>query len=161
MFGDYRAKLRSLATVNLAVLAIRLIQFFFAGMELGLMAYFIQQELSVGDEASSPYCFVLVIAVVNIITHFIYCFSFYHKLTFLWDLAIATGWLISFFWMLNYVQPLSCGWSAFNPFGDDHCSQQRAVLVIQIVISVLWYLTGLIGLVELIKYNRKGVDEIV
>jgi hypothetical protein len=156
--ANYTAKLRSLATVNLAILAIRLIQFFFAGMVMGLMAFFIQQEIKAGQDASSPYCFVLVVAVVTIITHFIYCFSFYHKLTFLWDLALATGWLISFFWVLNFVQPLPCSWSAFNPFGEDHCSQQRAVLVIQIVISVLWYITGAIGLTSLIRINRKGSD---
>lgn len=159
--ANYAAKLRSLATVNLAILAIRLIQFFFAGMILGLMGYFIHQELKAGKSATSPYCFVLVVAIVTIITHFVYCFSFYHKLTFLWDLALATGWLISFFWVLNYVQPLPCTWSAFNPFGSDHCAQVRAVLIIQIVISVLWYITGAIGLIYMIRISRKPRDDIV
>lgn len=149
-------KFKSLASTNLAVLALRLVQFFFAGMEVGLMGYFIKDQTSAGKSASSPYCFVTVVGVITMLTQFIYCFNIYHVHLFLWDACLATAWLLSFFWLLNAESPISCSWSAFNPFGSDHCGQIRAVLVIQIVLAVLWYLTALLGLWTLIKARRKN-----
>lgn len=149
-------KLKSLATTNLAVLCLRLVQFFFAGMEVGLMGYFIKNQLEDGKDASSPCVFILVVGVFTMITQFTYCFAFYHSYVWLWDAAIATGWLISFFWYYNFVKPIDCEWKAFNPFGADHCGQIRAVLVIQLVIACLWYLTAALGLWTLFKNKKKA-----
>ncbi|CAN6645834.1 hypothetical protein TRVA0_021S01244 [Trichomonascus vanleenenianus] len=150
------AKLKSLATTNLAVLCLRLVQFFFAGVEVGIMGYYIKLQLSNGDKASSPYIFVLVVGVFTMLTQFIYCFNYYHRMTFLWDAAVATGWLLSFFWLLNYVSPLACGWSSFNPFGSDKCGQTRSVLTMEIILAVLWFFTAFLGLLDLFKARRKA-----
>jgi hypothetical protein len=150
----YVARLRSLATTNLAVLVLRLIQFFFAGMEVGIIAYWIKTQRANGLDASSPYVFTLVVGVGTMLTQFLYCFDRTHRLLCLWDVCIGVAWILSFFWLLNFVSPLSCAWSAFNPFGTDHCGQVRAVLVIQIVLCVLWLLTALIGLVGLFRGPR-------
>ena len=146
--------MKSLATTNLAILSLRLIQFFFAGVVVGIMGFFIKQQIIVGLLASSPYIFVLVVGVVTMLTQFIYCFSVRLLLAFAWDGALATGWLISFFWLLNFVQPLPCGWNAFNPFGSSQCGQTRSVLVIQIVLAILWYLTAVVGLFDYVKASR-------
>lgn len=148
-------KLKSLATTNLAVLCLRLVQFFFAGMEVGLMGYFIKNQLAEDKDPSSPYVFVLVVGVFTMITQFVYCFAFYHSYVWLWDVAVGTGWIISFFWLLNAANPIPCDWSAFNPFGSSHCGQVRAVLVIQIVLACLWYLTAACGLWTLFKNKKK------
>lgn len=156
------AKLKSLASTNLFILALRLVQFFFAGMEVGLMGFYIKSEIDVGESASSPFVFVLVIGVVVMMTQFAYCFTFTHPHLYFWDMALATAWIVSFFWLLNFEQPtLNCSWSAFNPFGADHCGQTRAVLIIQIVLGCLWYLTAGIGLFTLFQNSRarKGGEE--
>lgn len=150
----YIARLKSFATTNLAILALRLIQFFFAGVEVGVVAYWIKTQRDNGMDASSPYVFTLVVGVGTIVTQFIYCFNTTHRLLFLWDVCIGVAWILAFFWMLNFVSPLSCAWSAFNPFGADHCGQVRAELVLQIVLCVLWFLTGLIGFVSLFRRPR-------
>lgn len=149
------AKFKSLTNINLLILAIRLVQFFFAGMEVGLMGYYIKQELDGGDEASSPFCFMLVVGVMTMIMQFVYCFEFYLEHMFLLDLTVATFWIISFFWMLNYLNPLPCGWGAFNPFGSNHCGQSRAVLIIAIVLSVMWYGTAAMGVFNFFKRKKK------
>lgn len=138
-------KLTSLASTNLFVLAIRLVQIFFEGVVLGVIADYISIQLSEGLSASSPYVFTVVVSCFSILTQFAYCFSYQHKLFFMWDAVIAVFWIMSFFWLLNMVGDyLSCGWSSFNPFGADRCSQTRSVLIIQIVLTILWAITSAI-----------------
>lgn len=138
-------RLTSLASTNLFVLAIRLVQFFFSGVVLGVMSYYINLQLTSGYKASSPFIFVLVVAAFAIFTQFGYCFSYNHRLFFLWDLFLAVFWILSFFWLLNSVSnDLYCGWGSFNPFGGDRCAQTRSVLIIQIVQTILWAITGFI-----------------
>lgn len=136
---------RSLATTNLFVLAIRLVQVFFAGVILGIMAYYI--SLLSKDKAYIPssFTFSLVVPVFAIVTQFVYCFKFDHYLYFIWDLAIGLGFLISFFWLHDYVRDqLTCGWGSFNPFGSDRCAQTRSVFVMQIILAVLWAATSVL-----------------
>lgn len=147
--------LTSLASTNLFVLALRLVQFFFSGVVLGVMAYYISTQLSAGQDASSPFIFVLAVACFSMATQFAYCFSYQHKLFFLWDFFIAIFWILSFFWLLNSVSPsLTCGWGAFNPFGSDRCSQTRSVLVIQIILTVLWAVSGAIQAYDVWRGKR-------
>lgn len=148
-------KLTALASTNLFVLAIRLVQFFFAGVVLGVMAYYIDTQLAAKTDASSPYIFALVVAAFSMFTQFAYCFSYQHKLFFLWDLFIGVFWILSFFWLLNFVSgSLTCGWGAFNPFGADKCAQTRAVLVIQIILTVLWIATAAIQAFDVWRNKR-------
>lgn len=137
--------MQSLASTNLAVLMLRLMQFFFAGMITGIMAYFIKNQHKAGMTASSPYVFVLVVGVTTMFTQFVYCISLQILVLFFWDAAIATGWIVSMFWLLNFENPMPCGWNAFNPFGSSQCGQIRAVLAFQIVSACLWYLSALVG----------------
>ncbi|VVT51597.1 uncharacterized protein SAPINGB_P003149 [Magnusiomyces paraingens] len=137
--------IRSLATINLFVLAIRLVQIFFAGVILGIMAYYLNILHNDKTHIPSSFIFALVVPVFAILTQFIYCFRFEHHLYFLWDLAIGLGFLISFFWFHDTVSDqLSCGWGAFNPFGSDRCAQTRSVFVMEIILTVLWIATAAI-----------------
>lgn len=147
--------LTALASTNLFVLAIRLVQFFFSGVVLGVIASYIDLQLKAGDDASSPYIFILTVAAISMATQFGYCFSYQHKLFFLWDLFLAVFWILSFFWLLNFVSgSLTCSWTAFNPFGSDKCAQTRSVLVIQIVLTLLWTITGLIQAYDVHRGKR-------
>lgn len=149
------SRLRSLASTNLLILAIRLVQFFFAGVVLGIMAYYIDTQRSDGEKASSPYVFSLVVVITALLTQIIYCFNYQHRLFFLWDIAIAIAILLSFFWFLNSAQQyLECGWSSFNPFGSDRCSQTRSVFVMQIILAILWFLTGAIQAYDVWRARR-------
>lgn len=149
-------RLTSLASTNLFVLAIRLVQFFFSGVVLGVMAYYINLQLTSGYKASSPYIFVLVVAAFAMLTQFAYCFSYNHNLFFLWDWFLAVFWILSFFWLLNFVSDdLYCGWSSFNPFGGDRCAQTRSVLIIQIIETILWAITGAIQLYDTRRHRHE------
>lgn len=149
--------IRSLATVNLFVLSIRLVQIFFEGVVLGIMAYYIQLLNDANSSIPSSFTFLLVACVFAIITQFIYCFKYTHNLYFLWDFAIALGFLIGFFWLYDYVKDtLPCGWGAFNPFGSDRCAQTRSVLVICIILACLWLGTSIINAFSVWKKKRNG-----
>ena len=150
-------RLTSLASTNLFVLALRLVQFFFSGVVLGVMAYYINMQIKAvpAEKASSPFIFVLVVATFSMMTQFMYCFSYQHRLFFLWDAALSVGWILSFFWLLNFVSSsLDYGWGAFNPFGSDRCSQTRSVLVIQIILCVLWAVTAAIQAYDVWRGKR-------
>lgn len=148
-------KLTALASTNLFVLALRLVQFFFSGVVLGIMAYYINTQIQDGDSASSPYVFTLVVSAFAMLTQFMYCFSYQHRLFFLWDIFLAVFWILSFFWLLNYVNPnLTCKWGSFNPFGSDRCAQTRSVLVLQIVQTALWALSGAIQAYDVFRGKR-------
>lgn len=154
-FIPHISSLSALASANLFVVAIRLVQFFFTGVVLGIMAYYIHLELSLKESASSPFCFTLVVAIVSMITQFAYCVWAEHRLLWLWDVCNGIGWLLSFFWLLNFVgSELTCSWKAFNPFGSDRCAQTRSVLVIQIIVAILWFLTGACQLYRV--WRRRG-----
>lgn len=152
--GRFDGVIRTLATTNLIILILRLVQVFFAGIVLGIMANFIKDQKNNGDSASSPYVFDLVVATASILTQIIYCFNFYHRLVCLWDICLAVGWLLSMFWLLNKENPISCSWSAFNPFGTNSCGQIRGVLISQIVEAVVWFITGAVGVIAIIRANR-------
>lgn len=148
-------RLTALASTNLFVLAIRLVQFFFSGVVLGVMAYYIELQRDAGETPESPFIFTLAVSVFAILTQFIYCFSYQHRLYFLWDICIAIAILLSFFWLLNAVDDsLTCGWSSFNPFGSDRCAQTRSILIIQIVLAILWAITGLIQAYDVWRGKR-------
>jgi hypothetical protein len=155
MFSFKIGKLRSLASTNLFILALRLIQFFFGGVVMGIMAYYIDIQLKAGLKAPSPYVFSLVVALSALFTQIIYCFSFEMKKAFVWDVAVGIGFLLSFFWFLNFAGGyLSCGWSSFNPFGSDRCAQTRSVFILQIILAILWFLTGLLQAIDFIRARR-------
>lgn len=158
--NQYFFRLKSLATANLFILAIRLVQVFFAGCVTGIMAYYIKLNTGSGEKAPSPFVFSLVVAVSAIVTQLIYCFSFYHRLTFLWDAAVGCGFIISMFWNLNYVSPLSCKWGAFNPFGTDRCAQTRSVLVMQIILAIMWFITSFIGAFQLWRLSKAPAQKL-
>lgn len=138
--------IKSLATVNLFVLAVRLVQLFFAGVILGIMAYFINLENQAKSRVTRSFIFSLVTPIFSIITQFNYLIDYDYFLFFVWDFAICLGYLISFFWLYDTVQDyLTCKWGSFNPFGNDRCAQVRSVMVMQIIESVLWLTTSVIA----------------
>lgn len=136
---------QSLASTNLAVLMLRLMQFFFAGVVTGIMAYFIKTQKNAGTSPANSYTFSLVVGVTTMFTQFLYCANLQLLVLFFWDAAIATGWILAMFWLRDYESPLPCAWSAFNPFGSSHCGQVRAVMAFQIVSGCLWYLSAAVG----------------
>lgn len=150
--------IRSLATINLFVLAIRLVQVFFAGCVLGIMAYYISLLNQQSAHVPYSFTFALVVPCFAILTQFIYCFRFNHKLYFIWDFCIGIGFLLSFFWFFDGVRgSLSCSWGAFNPFGTDRCAQTRSVFVMQIILTVLWMVTSIITVFADWRSKRKLV----
>lgn len=155
------SQLSALASTNLFVLALRLVQFFFSGVVLGVLAYYIDIQRSNHEKSSSPYVFSLVVATISMLTQFLYCFTYEHQLYFLWDLCNAVGWLLAFFWLLDFVgDGLTCGWGAFNPFGGDRCSQTRSVLVMQIIVAVMWFVTSGVQAYKVWKHRgHKMVSE--
>lgn len=153
-FAPHMKRLSELASTNLFVLALRLIQFFFSGVVLGIMAYYIDLQRKQGRSASSPFVFSLVVAIISMATQFLYCFSYEHNFFWLWDEGNAIAWLLAFFWLLNFVGgSLPCGWSSFNPFGSDRCAQTRSVLVIQIIMAVSWVVTGAFSAFKVWKHK--------
>lgn len=148
-------KLRALASTNLFILATRLVQFFFAGVVMGIMAYYIDQQRKEGLKASSPYVFSLFVTITAMLTQIIYCFNIQGNLFYLWDGALGVAFLLSFFWYLNFAGGyLTCKWTAFNPFGSDRCGQIRAVFIIQIILAILWFFTGTLQAIALFRSRR-------
>jgi hypothetical protein len=149
-------KVKSLATTNLLILIFRLVQFFFAGVVCGIVAWYIHQQTTPTGSASSPYVFSIIVAIATILTQFIYCIDFSHRLVFLWDLVLGYTWIMAFVWLLDSSRPLPCGWSAFDPFGNAGCGKIRGVLIFQIVLACMWIITAIVGFVALIQHKRRS-----
>lgn len=138
--------IRKLTTVNLFIFAIRLVQIFFEGVVVGILSYYSNLFRISQSKVPSHFIFALVVSVFAILTQFIYCFNYEHKLYFLWDLCVAVGFVVSFFWLYDGVESsLTCKWGAFNPFGSDRCAQTRSVFVMEIILAVLWLVTAVVG----------------
>lgn len=138
--------IRKITTVNLFIFVVRLVQIFFEGVTVGILAYFIQLFHQNNQRVPSHFVFSLVAGVFAILTQIIYCFRYEHKLYFLWDLGVAVGFVVSFFWFYDGVGgQLTCKWGSFNPFTADRCVQTRSVFIMQIILAVLWLFTSLMG----------------
>lgn len=155
-------KFNHLATTNIFVLAIRLVQIFFSGCILGIMAYYISQQNSRKEKVPRSFVFSLIVPIFSILTQFNYILDYNYYLFFLWDFAISMGYLISFFWLFDKVEDyLPCKWGAFNPFGTDRCAQTRSVLVMQIIETVLWFTTAVFAAFQVYRTKKTMTEKVM
>ncbi len=147
-------------SVNIYVLFLRFIQFFFAGMIIGVCAYYIKVCRKYHQSIPMGVNFALVIGVIAIVTLFAYLFVNIRKMhsLFFWDIAMFVFWLLSFFWLKDKLHPvMKCSWKHANPFTGNNCQQFQAVLVFEIVCCALWGLTAISGFLMFRSAQKEAV----
>lgn len=139
--------------INLYVLSIRFLEFFFAGLIMGLCCYHIQTARAFHRRVLGGIIFLLILSIFSILTLFAYCFNIFRKLLWLfwWDFALFLVWIIAYFWFWDVVSPLTCHRRNANPFAGNSCQRNQSILIFSVVEGCLWLLTALIGLYELYK----------
>ncbi len=148
---------KKFTTVNLYVLFIRFLEFFFAGLILGICAYHIRTANVFKRRVTSALVFSLWMGIMCICTLFYYCLDASTGLLhlFWWDLIIAITWMIAYFWFWDLANPLTCKRTTANPFSGNSCQRNQAILVFEIVSIILWLATAAIGLYYLYKDCRE------
>ncbi|KAL6705420.1 hypothetical protein ACN47E_007069 [Coniothyrium glycines] len=146
---------------RLASLILRVGQFIFAAIVLGLTAYFLYERTRYGVGPFARIVYSVIWASLSIIFAIIWAIPTSSSMTgYASDLIFTAGWAAVFALLVRWFNGAGCGsawnWSGFSLSRDNYCGQWRAAQAFSFLSMVFWFATFILGVLTVHRLNRRA-----
>ncbi|KAF1917942.1 hypothetical protein BDU57DRAFT_182156 [Ampelomyces quisqualis] len=146
---------------RLASIILRMGQFVFAAIVLGLTAYFLYQRSRHGVGPFGRIVFSVIWSSLSIIAAIIWVIPTTSSMTgYVSDFVFTAGWAAVFGLLVRYFDGVNCGsawnWTGFSLSRDNYCGQWRAAQAFSFLSLVFWFATFLLGIITVHRLSRRA-----
>jgi len=146
---------------RLASLILRIGQFVFAAIVLGLTAYFLHQRRRYGMGPFGRLVFSVIWSSLSIIASIIWAIPTSSSMTgYVSDLVFTGGWAAVFGLLVRYFDRSGCGsawnWTGFSLSRSNSCGQWKAAQAFSFLSLVFWFATFLLGLITVHRLSKRA-----
>ncbi|KAH5447812.1 hypothetical protein HBI30_174780 [Parastagonospora nodorum] len=146
---------------RLVSLVLRIAQFVFAAIVLGLTAYFLYQRSRHNDGPFGRVVFAVIWSSLSIIGAIIWAVPTSSSMTgYVSDLVFTAGWAAVFGLLVRWFNGTNCGsawdWAGFSFSRDNNCGQWRAAHAFSFLSMVIWFATFLLGIITAHRLSHRA-----
>ncbi|KAH9882847.1 hypothetical protein J1614_000213 [Plenodomus biglobosus] len=146
---------------RIASLIMRIAQFAFAAIVLGLTAYFLYQRTRHDDGPLGRLIFTTIWSSLSVIMSVIWAVPTSSSMTgYMSDLVFTAGWAAVFALYVRYFNRTGCGdawnWSGVSFSRTNSCGQWRAAQAFSFLSLVLWFATFVLGVITVHRLKRRA-----
>ncbi|KAH4187202.1 hypothetical protein HBI73_106430 [Parastagonospora nodorum] len=146
---------------RLVSLVLRIAQFVFAAIVLGLTAYFLYQRSRHNDGPFGRVVFAVIWSSLSIIGAIIWAVPTSSSMTgYVSDLVFTAGWAAVFGLLVHWFNGTNCGsawdWTGFSFSRNNNCGQWRAAQAFSFLSMVIWFATFLLGIITVHRLSRRA-----
>ncbi|KAH7089663.1 hypothetical protein FB567DRAFT_590470 [Paraphoma chrysanthemicola] len=146
---------------RLASLILRVGQFVFAAIVLGLTAYFLHQRTRHGVGPYARVIYSVIWSSLSIIFAIIWAIPTSSSMTgYVSDFIFTAGWGAVFGLLVRWFNGVNCGsawnWTGFSLSRSNYCGQWRAAQAFSFLSMVFWFASFLLGLITLHRLSRRA-----
>ncbi|KAF2031688.1 hypothetical protein EK21DRAFT_62653 [Setomelanomma holmii] len=146
---------------RLISLILRIAQFVFAAIVLGLTAYFLYQRNRYGVGPFGRLVFSVIWSSLSIIFAIIWAIPTSSSMTgYVSDLIFTGGWAAVFGLLVSWFNGANCGsawnWSGFSLSRSNQCGQWRAAQAFSFLSLVFWFASFILGLITVHRLSRRA-----
>ncbi|KAF2729488.1 hypothetical protein EJ04DRAFT_580621 [Polyplosphaeria fusca] len=144
---------------RLLSLILRIAQFVFSAIVLGLTAYFLHARRHHGTGPLGRTIYALVLSIISVIASLIWMIPF--KSTMLGygsDFFFSAAWFAAFGVMVRWINRNNCGaiwnWSGITVRGN-YCDQWRAAQAFSFLTAIVWFATFVLGVITYHRLSKR------
>ncbi|KAF2855016.1 hypothetical protein T440DRAFT_464333 [Plenodomus tracheiphilus IPT5] len=146
---------------RIASLILRIAQFVFAAIVLGLTSYFLYQRTRHSVGPLGRLIFAIIWSSLSILMAVIWAIPTSSSMTgYVSDLVFTAGWAAVFGLYVRYFNGVNCGsawnWSGVSLSRNDYCGQWRAAQAFSFLSLVFWFATFVLGVLTVHRLNRRA-----
>ena len=146
---------------RLASLILRVSQFVFAAVVLGLTAYFLHAHNKYGVGPYARLIYSVIWASLSILAAIIWAIPTTSSMTgYVSDFVFTAGWGAVFGLLVSWYNGAGCGsawnWTGFSLSRSNTCGQWRAAQAFSFLSMVVWFATFVLGLITVHRLSKRA-----
>ncbi|KAI4946446.1 hypothetical protein J4E91_007134 [Alternaria rosae] len=146
---------------RLLSIILRTAQWVFAAIVLGLTAYFLYQRSRYDQGPLGRLIFSVIWSSLSILFAVIWAIPTSSSITgYTSDFIFTAGWAAVFGLLVSWFNGSGCGsawaWSGVSFRRDNSCGQWQAAQAFSFLSMILWFATGVLGILTVHRLNRKA-----